>query len=245
MAFTTAELVTRWEQLRAIKNLMGRMSADYVLKKEGEMFGKYWSSRADVSLGVNEGWYVGAEAVSGYYRTLAEQIMAQSKLIQSIFPKELGEKTDEELRGVGTMDYKPIDTPVVEIAADGQTAKGIWCIRGSHTKITTAGPVAYWEWGWFAADFIMEDGEFKIWHLQYLQEVLRPNGHPWYGSENVYPNLPEFAPAAEFRFPEPSHPEMLRPRYTADRPFTRTPRVPEPYDTFDETFSYGWKEAAL
>lgn len=244
MTFSTEELVTRWEQLRAIKNLMGRMSADYVLKKEGGMFSKYWASREDVSLGVNEGWYVGKEAVSGYYSALAAQIMAQSKLIQSIFPQELGDKSDEEICGVGTMDYKPIDTPVVEIAADGQTAKGIWCIRGSHTKITTAGPVAYWEWGWFAADFILEHGEFKIWHLQYLQEILRPNGHPWYGPENVYPELPEFAPAAEFRFPVPNKPEVLRPKYTADRPFMKSPRVPEPYGTFDETFSYGWKEAA-
>ncbi len=244
MTFTTEQLVTRWEQLRAIKNLMGRMSADYTLKKEGEMFEKYWSSRKDVSLGVNNGWFVGAEAVAGYYSTLGTQIAAQSKLIQGIFSKELGDKSDEELRGVGTMDYKPIDTPVVEIAADGQTAKGIWCIRGSHTKITTAGPVAYWEWGWFAADFILEAGEFKIWHLQYLQEILRPNGHPWYGSEDVYPAVPEFAPAEDFKFPAPDHPAVLRAKYTADRPFTKTPRVPEPYDTFADTFSYGWKEDA-
>ena len=153
-------------------------------------------------------------------------------------------RQEEALRGVGTMDYKPIDTPVVEIAADGQTAKGIWCIRGSHSKILPSGPVAYWEWGWFAADFILEDGAFRIWHLQYLQEILRPNGHPWYGSENVYPALPEFAPAADFHFPVPDHPAVLRAKYTADRPFTKTPRVPEPYDTFADTFSYGWKEEA-
>lgn len=244
MTFTTEQLVTRWEQLRAIKNLMGRMSADYTLKKEGEMFGKYWSSREDVSLGVNDGWFVGAEAVAGYYGTLGAQIAAQSKLIQSIFSKELGDKSDEELRGVGTMDYKPIDTPVVEIAADGQTAKGIWCLRGSHSKILPSGPVAYWEWGWFAADFILESGEFKIWHLQYLQEILRPNGHPWYGPEDVYPAVKEFAPAADFQFPVPDHPAVLRAKYTADRPFTKTPRVPEPYETFDDTFSYGWKEDA-
>lgn len=242
MSFTTEQLVLRWEQLRAIKNLMGRMSADYTLKKEGEMYEKYWSRREDVSLGVNEGWFVGAAAVVGYYSTLGAQIAQQSKLIQSIFPKELGDKSDQELRGVGTMDYKPIDTPVVEIAADGQTAKGIWCIRGSHSRILPSGPVAYWEWGWFAADFILEDEQFKLWHLQYLQEILRPNGHPWYGPEDVYPPVKEFAPAADFQFPVPDHPAVLRPKYTADRPFTKTPRVPEPYETFADTFSYGWKE---
>ncbi len=245
MKLSTEQMLTRWEQLRAVKNLMGRMSADYTLKKEGEMFETYWAQREDVCLAVNEGWYVGREAVAGYYRTLGEQIAAQSRLIRQIFPQELGDKTSEEIRGVGTMDYKPIDTPVVEIADDGETAKGIWCIRGSHSKILPSGPVAYWEWGWFAADFIREGDEFKIWHLQYLQEVCRPNGQPWYGSEDVYPPVPEFAPAAEFRFPQPTHPAQVRARYAADRPFTPCPRVPEPYETFAETFSYGWKEDVL
>lgn len=243
MTFTTEQLVERWEHLRAIKNLMGRMSADYTLKKEGQMYEKYWAKRADVSLAINEGWYLGAEAVRGYYQTLADQITAQSRLIADIFPKELGDKSEAELNGVGTMDYKPVDTPVVEIAADGKTAKGIWCIRGSHSKILPSGPVAYWEWGWFAADFILEDDAFKLWHLQYLQEVCRPSGHPWYGSEEVYPELPEFAAAAEFQFPTPTIPEDIRARYSAQRPFVPSPRVPEPYETFDETFSYGRKEA--
>ena len=142
MTFTTEQLVERWEHLRAIKNLMGRMSADYTLKKEGQMYEKYWARRADVSLATNEGWYLGAEAVTGYYQALADQIAAQSKLIADIFPNELGDKTPQERNGVGTMDYKPVDTPVVEIAADGKTAKGIWCLRGSHSKILPSGPVA-------------------------------------------------------------------------------------------------------
>lgn len=243
MTFTTEQLVERWEHLRAIKNLMGRMSADYTLKKEGQMYETYWAKAADVSLAVNDGWYLGTQAVKGYYQALAEQITAQSKLIADIFPEELGGKSQEELNGVGTMDYKPVDTPVVEIAADGKTAKGIWCIRGSHSKILPAGPVAYWEWGWFAADFILEDGAFKIWHLQYLQEVCCPSGHPWDGSGDVYPPLPEFAAASEFVFPKPEIAETVRIPYSAQRPFTPCPRVPEPYETFAETFSYGRKEA--
>ncbi len=239
----TEWLVERWEHLRAIKNLMGRMSADYTLKKEGQMFEKYWSRRQDVSLAVNEGWYLGAEQVQGYYKALDDQIRQQSQLIAGIFPEQLAGKTEEELRGVGTMDYKPVDTPVVEIARDGQTAKGIWCLRGSHSKILPEGPVAYWEWGWFAADFILEDGVFKIWHLQYLQEVCTPSGHAWDKADTGYPALPEFAAAADLRFPEPERKETVRQRYGASRPFTRSPRVPEPYDTFAETFTYGREEA--
>lgn len=242
MDFTQEQLLTRWEQLRAIKNLMGRLSADYTLKKEGEMYETYWSTREDVSLGINEGWFVGKSNVKRYYRELSDYIAFQSRLIQSIFPEELGNVPEDTLQGVGVMDYKPIDTPVVEIAEDGQTAKGLWCIRGSHSKITTSGPVGYWEWGYFAADFILEDGEFKLWHLQYLQEVCRPNGHVWYGDEYEYPELEEFLPITGRKLPVPDHPARLRERYHIDRPFTPPPRVPEPYDTFSHTFTYGWKE---
>ena len=245
MNYTTEQLLTRWEQLRAIKNLMGRMSADYTLKKEGQMPLTYWSCREDISFGTNEGWYVGRENVIRYYKGLEAQIDAQSKLIAELFPKELGEMDETSLHGVGVMDYKPIDTPVIEIAGDGQTAKGLWCIRGSHTKITPSGPVGYWEWGYFAADFILENGEFKIWHLQYLQEVCRPNGHNWYDPEDqIYPEKAEFAPVKDFSFPKPDHPQALRERYHLDRPFQKTPQVPEPYDTFKNTFTYGWKEEA-
>ena len=33
--------------------------------------------------------------------------------------------------------------------------------------------------------------------------------------------------------------ETIRPLYTPDRPLMETPRIPEPYRTFSETFSYG------
>ena len=44
-SFTSEQLLSRWEDQREIKNLMGRMSQDYTLKKEGGMFAAYWSTR--------------------------------------------------------------------------------------------------------------------------------------------------------------------------------------------------------
>lgn len=242
MTCTAEELMTRWEQLRAIKNLMGRMSADYVLKKEYSMVDSYWSNREDISLGINTGWFVGREEVKRYYRELSARIKAESALIAKIFPKELGDKDAQTLHGVGTMDYKPIDTPVVEIAGDGRTAKGIWAIRGSHTKLTPSGPVAYWEWGWFLADFVLDEGQFKLWHLQYLIEAEKPCGHSWTGPEYTYPLREEFREVAGYSDPVPTVAMVLREKYRDDRPFTPLPKVPEPYDTFSQTFTYGWEE---
>jgi hypothetical protein len=43
----------------------------------------------------------------------------------------------------------------------------------------------------------------------------------------------------DFKFPEPNVPAVLREAYYPGRPFTESPALPEPYETFAETFSYG------
>lgn len=237
--FSSQEQLGRWEDRREIKNLMGRFATDYVLKECRNMYSNYWSRRGDVTLGINEGWFLGADAVKGYYANQEEKIALESRLIQKAFPDELGGKTEEEVHGVGMMDYKPVDTPVIEEASDGQTAKGLWTIRGSHSDLTTGGPVAYWEWGWFAVDFVLEDGEWKIWHMLYLQDVCRPCGSPWTGPEKTYKDRPEYAEVTQWKPAEPTVPCVLHERYSAYRKSSAGPRVPEPYDTFSETFTYG------
>ena len=237
--FSSQELLSRWEDLREIKNLMGRLSHDYVLKAVGSIYATYWSTRQDVCLGINEGWFDGAEAVSAYYVNQDERIVLESRLIQAAFPEELGNKTASEVHGVGMIDYKPVDTPVIEIAADGKTAKGLWTIRGSHSVLTKGGPMAYWEWGWFAVDFVLEDGTWKIWHMQYLQDVCRPCGYPWTGPEKAYRERPEFADVDQWTPLQPNVPCILHERYSAERAPSKAPRMPEPYETFETAFTYG------
>ena len=241
--YTSGRMLDRWESLREVKNLMGRLSADYSIIQAGHAYDRYWSRRSDVCLGTNDGWYAGASAVKGYYDSLDACVRYQSRKIAEAFPKELGGKSDDEIYGVGMLDYKPVDTCVVEVAGDNQTAKGIWCIRGSHAKMTESGPVAYWEWGWFAADFVQEDGAWRIWHMQHLDDILRVQGSKWYGEETAFPARPEFAGIEDVKLMPPTHPAPLRELYHPDRPWAKPPRVPEPYHTFDETFSYGMEEA--
>lgn len=49
--FTTEQLLWRFEDRREIINLMARYSADYLLKRERDMFHSYWSSRQEFSPG--------------------------------------------------------------------------------------------------------------------------------------------------------------------------------------------------
>ena len=203
------------------------------------MLARYWSAREDICLGVNEGWFSGRSAVAEYYAGQEERIAAESAMIQAAFPKELGEKSAGEVHGVGMIDYKPVDTGVIEVAGDGQTAKGLWMIRGSYSKLTSGGPAAYWEWSWLAIDFVREAGEWKIWHQQYLREIDRPCGYPWVGEEHAFQPRDEFAGAEGIREAAPNVAAPLRKTYSAHRPFTPSPEVPVPYDTFAHTFSYG------
>lgn len=239
LVLTAEQKLSRWEDTREIKNLVGRMSTDYVLKEERNMLSRYWSAREDICLGVNQGWFAGRAAVADYYAGEEARIAAESAMIQAAFPKELGDKTAEEVHGVGMMDYKPVDTGVIEVARDGQTAKGLWMIRGSYSKITTGGPTAYWEWSWLAIDFVREAGEWKIWHQRYLREIDRPCGYSFVGPEHVFKARSEFAGAEKITAPQPNVAVPLRETYSAHRPFAPSPEVPVPYDTFSDTFSYG------
>ena len=237
--YTPMELLERLEWRREIRNLMGRISHDYAVKQEASVYDRYFSRREDVCLGLNSGYYKGAEAVSGYYKALGEEIALSSKLIADMFPEELGDKSEEALYGVGMISYLPFESQVIEIAEDGQSAKGIWNVRGSTSRLTSAGPVANWIFGWAAVDFVLEEGEWKILNLLLLFNVDHQCGTGFTEPEKVFEPVPGFAAMAEFKLPEPNVPKTLMETFRPDRKRTTSPRCPEPYTTFAETFSYG------
>lgn len=241
-AFTTEQLVDRWEARRRIQNVMGIFSQHILLKLEKKIYADLWSMREDVCIGINEGYYVGAEAVQGYFEAQHQKTERINQVLRKIFPDKVAGKTEEETYGIGTMNYFPLDTPVIEIAADGETAKGIWALRNTYSDVTTGGPEAYWQWGWVAVDFIRENDDYKIWHLLLLNDVHVRAGQKLHETYVPYPDLPEFAALAGFQIPEPTIRITIRPLYAPDRPFTQPPRLPEPYDTFENTFSYGCEE---
>lgn len=238
--WNSEELLTRWEKRRALQNLMVRFfSQDYLMRRENKMYDTYWSKADDVCLGVNNGYYQGAAAVQAYYQGLEDRTALESKLIQQKYAAQVGNLSPEEAYGMGIMDMKSLVAPVIELAADGATAKGIWTIHGMNTKLTAAGQVSYWERAYVAGDFVWEDGAWKVWHLLYVQDLDAPSGTNWADPAPEYPVDPAYAELADFRFPEPNVKMTVYETYSAARPFYAPPAYPEPYETFAETFSYG------
>ena len=234
------ELLTKWEKRRALQNLMVRFfSEDYLQHRENKMYDTYWSKADDVCLGVNNGYFQGANAVKSYYKGISDRLAQESKLIQKKYPKNLGSLSDEEVYGAGKLDMKAIVAPVIEIAGDDATAKGIWTVHGMNTKLTTGGQVSCWERAYVAVDFVWEDGQWKVWHLLYVQDLNAPSGYDWVTPMPELPADPAYAEVANLKDPEPNVKMTVYETYSANRPFYAPPAYPEPYETFSETFSYG------
>lgn len=241
---TSEQLVGIFEDQRDIKNLMGKVCYTILLKREREMVESFWSSREDICLGTNQGYYNGAEAVKGYYQAVHDHTVEATEFLKKAFPDRMGKLTEREQFGAGSMDVKPMDTAVVEIAEDGETAKGIWYSRGTYNDITPQGPVAFWDYAVFACDFVREDGTWKIWHMLRLSDIVVPGGKSWGVQYEPYPDLPEFQGAKPFQPPAPNVPKALFTAYYPGRPFSPLPEPPVPYRTFSETFSYGYEMEA-
>ena len=237
--YTTDELLDRLEWRREIRNTIGRISHDYCVKQEAEIYQRYWSRRPDTCLGLNEGYYQGAEAIRSYYAALGAEIALSSRLIYEKFPEAFEGKTLEDAYGVGMISYLPVDSYVIEISEDTQTAKAIFNVRGSYCYLTDCGPVSNWTYGWLAADFIMEDDEFKIWHMQMLYNVDHPCGVNFTDAPKQFEPVPGFEAMNDFHLPEPNVKTPILEHYHALRPAAKSPEVPVPYRTFEETFSYG------
>jgi len=162
------------------------------------------------------------------------------------------------------------ETPVIEVAGDGKTAKGIWysigqSVRGTVKADGTSDVSTGWMWEKYAVDFAKEDGKWKIWHLLNVMdqgpveaggqggrgaEAGGRQGTPAAGMQRGATETPakeaEGMPQRKFieagvsaARPQPTRKDP-NPAYTYNplKPARISPRFPEPYYTFSETFSY-------
>lgn len=112
---------------------------------------------------------------------------------------------------------------------------------GSSRRQTPASPLAaplsIWKIGYMAADLVEEDGEFKVLNLLYALDIDHPCAEPWTEPSKYAPD-PEFA-AFDIPEPQPTVPMEVYRAYSVDRPYQEPPKMPVPYTTLAETFSYG------
>jgi hypothetical protein len=221
-----------------IQNLMSRR-AFYHSGGRNDLEFQNWSKRDDISWGQNQGFQIGQTSIKKYYVT--EHLANQKKDLEKqtkLYPQL---NNDEKNIGAGGFVMHSLTTPIIEVAGDGQTAKGVWYTPGALAMTNPNGTLdGMWMWERYAVDFIKEDGKWKFWHILILTDFAAGFGKPLETGFDAAPignetrQVPKDMPQTKWDIPIVNY-------YTWG-PVTVQgvdPKLPEPYQTFSETFSYG------
>lgn len=130
----------------------------------------------------------------------------------------------------GHMVIHMLTSPLVEVAGDCNTAKGIWLSPGVTTRPLKDRYLTAWAWLKYGADFIREDSEWKIWHLHIYSFFTTPYEKNWVENSKLTSKPPVIA--EEDRV-EPTRPSTHFWTYRTDATPDYTPTAPGPYETWD------------
>ena len=156
----------------------------------------------------------------------------------------------------GLLEIHQITTPVLEVAEDNQTAKGMWMSTGAilmlHDEGADEGRSFTWDSGKYAVDFIRTKQGWRVWHLHVCdlwrtdfdrdpvanaapmdrgttQEMIDAWNARAAAGETVHPHgMPII----------PDGPTTFHYAYASDSIAPQQPEPPLPYRTFCETFEY-------
>jgi hypothetical protein len=186
--------------------------------------------------------FVGMDAITGYYVEFMKNTLFKSAtpLITELYP-QLKDAPGQELP-FGMAFMHTLTTHVIEVAEDGATAKGVWISPGYTTMPTFEKLQAYWHWDRYAVDFIKEDGQWKIWHFFVGREFTCRYDKSWVDTGVDGEEAYELALEVFRQWPgyNEYRQEPIN-TFSSYSPFEvprLQPRLPEPYATFSETFSY-------
>jgi hypothetical protein len=153
----------RMEAINALQNLISKM--DYMF--EGGLYEERMKFIAKKTPGV--AIEIGARGVFEGYESARRTLVDTEKYYERShaagmkkafpnvkFPSDFAGKFESNLIG----------SPAIEVAGDGKTAKGVWVSLQSigKTHDNQDKPQAMWIWWKIGADFVKEDGEWKVWH---------------------------------------------------------------------------------
>lgn len=197
----------RVKSVNEVVKLLSKMQY-YHMVNDNDSISKLFAKRADTRLYFGDmGYWIGADA-----------------------PLK-GASTFDGMSNVGMMALHLMTNPVIEVAGDGKTAKGIFIATGvvAMNNPKTGKPTGGWEWNRYGIDFIKEDGKWKLWH----HHVFPLFNIGWNEDWTEHFTKKKEAPG----MPSPIKPDY--PPTPADVSFSPNaelpliPAPPEPYETFD------------
>jgi hypothetical protein len=209
---SAAQLAQRAVDVQDIQNTMGWhvwYHAHYLNNVELD---KVWvTSKPYVDTAVwaqNSNYWQGMDAIRAYY----------------------GPKVDQKSQA-GGFQFHTLTSPIIVVADDRQTAKGVWYTPG----IVGGYRGGSWMWERYGVDFVNEKGTWKIWHLHVYTDFGAPAslGGGMGGPPGGGPGGPPGSMA------KPSYNAKIGYRELGANSYpVLVPRPPEPYKTFSNTWSY-------
>jgi hypothetical protein len=219
------------EDVREIANIMGRYIYKHEVHKDAEFLNSIFANRDDISWEVaNFGVFYGKKGVK---RTLD----AHSGIMEGKDRKQ----APPPMEHPGGMIMHTLTTPVIEIAGDGKTAKGVWISPGHETGIddVTGKLRGQWCWTKYGCDFIKEDGKWKLWHYHVYRIFRTPYDMDWTEEYESKREATRKAQTPALPGMTPDFPTTYDNPYTTKYVEQMIPAPPEPYETFDKATSYG------
>lgn len=151
--------------------------------------------------------------------------------IKRHFICEMGDRTDPQVleRIKGLVMIRDMSTEMLQIAGDGETARGSWISMGQDAYIREDGkPQADWVWNKYAVEFICDNGKWKIWKMHIFPVFSSPFEKSW-------TDKPDYV---GYRFPnlEPDAP-LDKPlwHWTIDGPYPACePDLVKPYKSYED-----------
>jgi hypothetical protein len=227
--------------IQAVANIMGRHAYYHGAGKNCEELDAIWAKHPPtVNTFTNpSGAWTGDHIRSSYCEA---NLDTERKALVEV-RKQYPEVPDSDASlAAGEFLIHTLTTPIIEIAGDGKTAKGMWYSPGIGLGATDGkegkpGGIFFYEK--YGVDFIKEDGQWKIWHIQMFYDYTGTLEH---GVADVPVKLNVKKEAGEMQAVDP----RMKQDKTNPNPYqewspTRIPVMvptPAPYYMFSETFSY-------
>lgn len=230
--FTDAELMQRVYDVYLIKNVMGRHAYFHAYNLHGQELDEIWvqkpENQATASFGQNWGYQVGMDLIRRNYDKI--NVLNHQKDLEDLRKKYPELEVCEENMAAGSMLIHALTTPFIEVAGDGQTAQGLWYAPGQVTVAHSDRTDAMYMYERYGADFIKEDGEWKMWHLFIGTDFMLKPG-------SMMTAQPVDTPDFDLN-DEDEETNMLLTHefeaYTSRYNYFRYPAVPQPYETFTD-----------
>lgn len=236
------QVATASQDRNAVQNLFGRYMTLHNAFRDPEII-RLWASKSTPGVRAqysNNGVYTNWDNIMAYH---AQRPNPPGKLI-----------------------YHFLASPIIEVAEDGQTAKGMWLMSGLESGLTapesakgapdfmyeknvTVNGKKVWMhtvYAKYGVDFIKQDGQWKIWHFHCFEVARAPYGIGWIPFAAAAQDIPFADDLMYFgedgrpvMMPKPDGPATIRHNpYRTDRGQTMDLLPPVPYRTISETFEY-------